>query len=165
MVLQGVSGCPSWKPAFSPFSAFFAIFRRVRRALGKPRKRKKMPFSSDILGSPQTSDILSLTEAPLTDPTQHPRNGPETDPKQTRNGAKRTGTEPNAAKMDRNQALSRGMAGGVCRGGGGWWGLQGKTKITTLNPHLLNPDLRHYCDFFRRRNLATSIYFDCQSLA
>ena len=62
------------------------------------------------------SDIFSLTEAPLPDPTQHL----ETDPKRTRNGAKRSQTDPNRAEMDRNQALSGGTAGGfVGRGGGG----------------------------------------------
>ena len=43
-----MSGRPSWKSAeiglFRPFSAFFALFRRVRRAPGKSRKRKKRAF-------------------------------------------------------------------------------------------------------------------------
>ena len=43
-----MSGRPSRKSAeiglFRPFSAFFALFRRVRRALGKSRKRRKKAF-------------------------------------------------------------------------------------------------------------------------
>ena len=43
-----MSGRPSWKSAeiglFRPFSAFFALFRRVRRAPGKSRKRRKKAF-------------------------------------------------------------------------------------------------------------------------
>ena len=43
-----MSGHPSWKSAeiglFRPFSAFFALFRRVRRAPGKSRKRRKSAF-------------------------------------------------------------------------------------------------------------------------
>ena len=43
-----MSGRPSWKSAeiglFRPFSAFFALFRRVRRAHGKSRKRRKKAF-------------------------------------------------------------------------------------------------------------------------
>ena len=54
----------------------------------------------------QGSDILfpyrSPSHRPHHDPTQHPRNGPETDPEQTRNGAKRSRTEPNGAKRSRN---------------------------------------------------------------
>ena len=47
--LRGVwGGRPSWKSAeiglFRPFSAFFALFRRVRRAPGKSRKRRKKAF-------------------------------------------------------------------------------------------------------------------------
>ena len=42
------SGRPSWKSAkiglFRPFSAFFALFRRVRRAPGKSRKLRKKAF-------------------------------------------------------------------------------------------------------------------------
>ena len=34
---------------YRPFSAFFTLFRGVRRAPGKSRKRRKRPFSSDIL--------------------------------------------------------------------------------------------------------------------
>ena len=71
--------------------------------------------------------FISLTEAPLTDPTTTPPNTPETDPKRTRNrpetepnGAEQSRTEPNGAEMDRNQALSGGTAGGVCRDGEGW---------------------------------------------
>ena len=49
-----MSGRPSWKSAeialFRPFSAFFALFRRVRRAPGKSRKRRKKPF---FLGYPR----------------------------------------------------------------------------------------------------------------
>ena len=40
-----MSGRPSWKSAeiglFRPFPAFFALFRRVGRASGKSRKRRK----------------------------------------------------------------------------------------------------------------------------
>ena len=43
-----MSGRPSWKSAeiglFRPFPAFFALFRRVRRAPGKSRKRRKKAF-------------------------------------------------------------------------------------------------------------------------
>ena len=43
-----MSGRPSWKSGkiglFRPFSAFFALFRRVRRAPGKSRKRRKKAF-------------------------------------------------------------------------------------------------------------------------
>ena len=43
-----MSGRPSWKSAEigqnRPFSAFFALFRRVRRAPGKSRKRRKKVF-------------------------------------------------------------------------------------------------------------------------
>ena len=43
-----MSGRPSWKSAeiglFRPFSAFFALFRRVQRAPGKSRKRRKKAF-------------------------------------------------------------------------------------------------------------------------
>ena len=82
--------------------------------------------------------FFSLTEAPLPDPTPTP----ETEPKQSRNGAKRTQSEPNGAEMNRNQALSSGTAGGACRDGGG---LQGKKKITTLTlwgaPVLCTPSL------------------------
>ena len=43
-----MSGRPSWKSAkiglFRPFSAFFALFRRARTALGKSRKRRKKAF-------------------------------------------------------------------------------------------------------------------------
>ena len=43
-----MSGRPSRKSAeiglFPPFSAFFALFRRVRRAPGKSRKRRKKAF-------------------------------------------------------------------------------------------------------------------------
>ena len=48
MGAQGVSGRPSWKLAKigqnRPFSAFLALFRRVRRAPGKSRKRRKKAF-------------------------------------------------------------------------------------------------------------------------
>ena len=44
----GASGLPSWKSAeiglFRPFSAFFTLFRRVRTAPGKSRKRRKKAF-------------------------------------------------------------------------------------------------------------------------
>ena len=70
--------------------------------------------------------FVSLTKAPLPDPTPTPpnipkrtRNGPKTDPKRSQtepNGAK---TEPNGAEMDRNQAFRGGTGGGVCRGRGG----------------------------------------------
>ena len=76
------------------------------------------------------SDILSFTEAPLTDPTTTPPNTPETDPKRTRNGPgtdpKRSQTEPKGAEMDRNQALSGGTAGGVFVGMGRGGGCKGK---------------------------------------
>ena len=43
-----MSGRPFWKSAkiglFRPFSAFFALFQRVRRAPGKSRKRMKKAF-------------------------------------------------------------------------------------------------------------------------
>ena len=43
-----MSGRPSWKSAkiglFPPFSAFFALFRRVQGAPGKSRKRRKKAF-------------------------------------------------------------------------------------------------------------------------
>ena len=43
-----MSGRPSWKSAEigqnRPFSAFFALFRRVPRAPGKSRKRRKKAF-------------------------------------------------------------------------------------------------------------------------
>ena len=75
-----------------------------------------------LLQDNKTSLVIffSLTEAPLPDPTPTPPNTPETDPEQTRNGDKRSQTEPNGAEMDRNQALSGGTAGGVCRDGEGW---------------------------------------------
>ena len=74
--------------------------------------------------------FFSLTE-PLspTPPQPHPtpRNGPNTDPKRTRNGPKQTQTDPNGPetdrngpKMDRNQALRGGTAGGFVGMGGGW---------------------------------------------
>ena len=51
-----MSGRTSWKSAkiglFRPFSAFFALFRRVRRAPGKSRKRRKKAF---FLRYPQIS--------------------------------------------------------------------------------------------------------------
>ena len=75
--------------------------------------------------------FFSLTEAPLHDPPQPhptPRNGPEKDPKQTRNGAKRSQTDTNGAEMGRNQALSGAAAGGGgCRDEGGR-GCKGKRK-------------------------------------
>ena len=63
-----------------------------------------------------------LLEAPLPDPTPTPPNGPETDPKQTRNGAKRSRTEPNGAEMDQNSAFRGGTGGGFV-GVGGLGGL------------------------------------------
>ena len=43
-----MSGRPSWKSAeiglFRPFSAFFSLFQRVRRAAEKSRKRRKKAF-------------------------------------------------------------------------------------------------------------------------
>ena len=63
--------------------------------------------------------FFSLTEAPLPDPTQQTQNGPETDPKQTRNRAE---TEPNGAGRSRNEPKSSPLgwdSQGVCRGGEG----------------------------------------------
>ena len=76
-----------------------------------------------------TSDTLfpyrSPSPRPHPDPTQRSRNGPETDPKRTRNRPKRT----------RNQALWGGTAGGfVGRGGGG--GCKGKRKSLLWRLHL-----------------------------
>ena len=66
--------------------------------------------------------FVSLAEAPLPDPAPTPPRHPEKDPKQTRNRpeAEPNGpeTEPNGAELDRNQSLSGGTAGGVCRHGG-----------------------------------------------
>ena len=77
---------------------------------------EKVFFTSDAK-TPQVSDILFPYRSPShrshPDPTQHPRNEPETDPKRTR-------TEPNGAEMDRNQALSDGTTGG---GLSGWEGV------------------------------------------
>ena len=93
-------GGPKWH--FSDFTTFWGVSGF---------------WSSDILFS-----YRSPSDRPHHDPTQHPRNGPETDPEQTRNGAKRIRTEPNGAEMDRNQALTGGTAGGgfvgMGRGGG-----------------------------------------------
>ena len=50
--------------------------------------------------------FFSLTEAPLPDPHPDPTHGPETDPKQTQNGAKRSQTDPNGAKRSRNAPKS-----------------------------------------------------------
>ena len=75
----------------------------------------KLHFYRAILAT-KVVIFFSRTEAPLPDPTPTPpktpkriRNGPETDPK-------RSQTEPNGAKMDRNQALRVGLPG---MGGGG----------------------------------------------
>ena len=70
------------------------------------------------------SDILSLTEAPLPDPTLTPPNGPETDPKRTRNGAetepKRSQTEP---KWTEIKPFRVGRARGLSGYGGGGGGV------------------------------------------
>ena len=67
--------------------------------------------------------FFSLTEAPLPDPTPTPPNtpnGPDTDPKHTRNGAKRSRNGPKSS-------LSGWDGRGVCRGRGGG-GVVGKRK-------------------------------------
>ena len=46
---MGLKGRLAALPENRPKSAFFALFRRVGRAHGKSRKRRKRPFSSDIL--------------------------------------------------------------------------------------------------------------------
>ena len=65
------------------------------------------------------SDILFPYRSPSPRPHPTPRNEPETDPKQTRNGAKRSQTDPNGAKRSRNGPKSSPLPGGVCRDGGG----------------------------------------------
>ena len=66
-----MSGRPSWKSAeiglFRPFSAFFALFRRVRRAPGKSRKRRKKAF---FLRYPQ----ICLNPHLLNPHLRHPKN-------------------------------------------------------------------------------------------
>ena len=66
--------------------------------------------------------FFSLIEAPLPDPTQRTRNGPETDPKRSQTEPNGAETDRNGAEMDRNQALwgLRWDGQGVCRGGEGW---------------------------------------------
>ena len=71
--------------------------------------------------------FFSLTEAPLPDPTQHP----ETDPKQTRSGAKRSQTDPKRSQTEPKWTEIKpsrvGQLGGfVGRGRGG--GCKGKRK-------------------------------------
>ena len=78
-----------------------------------------VPFLGSLNFAAMLVIFFSLTEAPLTDPTTTPPNNPETDPKRGTD-PKRSQTEPNGAEMDRNQALSGGTAGGVCRDGEGW---------------------------------------------
>ena len=75
------------------------------------------PFCSDIL-------FPYRSPSPPTPPRPHPtpRNGPETGPKQTRNGAKRSQTDPNGAKRSRN-GLKSSPLGWDSRGGlSGWAG-------------------------------------------
>ena len=65
----------------------------------KPENRD----SQHKLKQPRVVIFFSLTEAPLPDPTPThptPRNGPEADPKQTRNGAKRSRTEPKRTEAE-----------------------------------------------------------------
>ena len=82
--------------------------------------------------------FFSLTEAPLPDPTPTPRNtlkrtrnGPETDPKQTRNRAKRSQTEPKRSQTEPKwteiKLFRVGQAGGFV-GVGGVGGCKGKRK-------------------------------------
>ena len=71
-----MSGRASWKSAksghFRPFSAFFALFRRVRRAPGKSRKRRKKAFFL----SPQICLNPHLLNPHLRHPNSRPR-GPK----------------------------------------------------------------------------------------
>ena len=75
--------------------------------------------------------FISLTEAPLPDPSPTPprphptpRKGPETDPKRSQTEPNGAETEPNGAEMDRNQVFrggtGRGFVGvggvGACKG-------------------------------------------------
>ena len=87
--------------------------------------------------------FFSLTEAPLPDPTPTPpntpkrtRNGPKTDPKRTRNGAKRSRngaeTEPKWTEIKR---FGVGRAG-VCRGRGGWGVVREKEYHYASSPYL-----------------------------
>ena len=71
-----------------------------------------------LLGSDILFPYRSPSHRPHPDPTQHPRNGPETDPEQTRNGAKRSQTEPNGAKRSRNGPKSSPLTGGFDGMGG-----------------------------------------------
>ena len=88
----------------------------------KKRTLQKHPFGQPFLRTTPSPLLWRALKKPLspTPPRPHPtpRNGPETDPKQTRNGAKWSRTEPNRAEMDRNQALSGGTAGKFVRMGG-----------------------------------------------
>ena len=72
--------------------------------------------------SAKCSDILfpyrSPSPRPHPDPTQHPRNGPETDPEQTRNGAERSRTEPKWTKIKPSRVGRPGGFVGMGRGGG-----------------------------------------------
>ena len=69
-----MSGRPSQKSAeiglFRPFSAFFALFRRVRRAPGKSRKRRKKAF---FLRYPR----IALNPHLLNPHLRHPKSGYE----------------------------------------------------------------------------------------
>ena len=60
-----MSGCPSWKTGLFGLlrlvSAFFALFRRVRRATGKSGKAKKKAF---CLGEPWIC-LNPISEAPI----------------------------------------------------------------------------------------------------
>ena len=73
--------------------------------------------------------FFSLTEAPLPDPAPTPRKAPETDPKQTRSGAKRSQTDPKRSQPELKWTEIKpsrvGRPGGLSGWGGGG-GCKGK---------------------------------------
>ena len=114
--------CGNPHPPFQPcthnmgFSARFPAKKGPGNLTPKTNAVKLTVWASDIL-----FPYRSPSHQPHPDPTQHLRNGPETDPKQTRNGAKRSQTDPTGAKR-RSSPLEWDCREG-CRGGGGGWGL------------------------------------------
>ena len=120
---------------------FFGMLRTRWQPWGIPTMLCTWPNFSDesVLLISRSKSSVSLTEVPLPDPI--PRNGPEMDratddffrrtQSRTQMDPKRTQTDPNGPekdpKLDRNQALWGGTAGGfVGMGGGG--GCKGKRK-------------------------------------
>ena len=93
-------------------------YRRCLEGRSAPCRRVRPPLRApySCLGS----DILFPYRSP-SHRTQHPRNGPEMDPEQTRNGAKRSQTEPNGAKQSRKgpkpSPLGKGKRISPCLGG------------------------------------------------